>query len=107
MWSRHLGLLRLGAVPVVPAPVLAQAWRGGSRQALLARLLAGCEIEIMTEESARAIGRLLGEAAHHDVVDAAVVESAARRRDSIVTSDLGHIERLVTAGKHNLVIEVI
>jgi hypothetical protein len=103
MWSRHLGLLRLGAVPVVPAPVLAQAWRGGSRQALLA----GCEVEAMTEESARAVGRLLGAAVHDDVVDAAVVESAARRKDSIVTSDLGHIERLVTACRQNLVIEVV
>ncbi|MGH3778171.1 MAG: hypothetical protein ACRDRR_20950 [Pseudonocardiaceae bacterium] len=107
LWSRHLGLLRLGAVPVVPAPVLAQAWRGGSCQALLARLLAGCEIEAMTEESARAIGQLLGAAAHDDVVDAAVVESAARRKDSIVTSDLGHIERLVTACRQNLAIQVI
>jgi Domain of unknown function (DUF5753) len=44
MWS-HQGILRLGAVSVVPAPMLAQAWRGGSRQATLARLLAGCEIE--------------------------------------------------------------
>ena len=69
MWSRHQGLLRLGTVPVVPAPVLAQAWRGGSRQALLARLLTGCEIEAMTEQSARAVGRLLGAAAHDDVVD--------------------------------------
>ncbi|MGH2598786.1 MAG: hypothetical protein ACRDTE_16650 [Pseudonocardiaceae bacterium] len=107
MWSRHQGLLRLGAVPVVPAPVLAQAWRGGSRQALLARLLAGCEIEDMTEDAARAVGRLLGAAAHDDLVDAAVVESAARRTDSIVTSDLGHIERLVTECGQNLLIEVV
>ncbi len=107
MWSHHQGLLRLGAVPVVPAPVLAQAWRGGSRQALLARLLAGCEIEAMTEDSARAVGSLLGAAAHDDVVDAAVVESAARRTDSIVISDLGHIERLVTACRQDLVVEVV
>jgi hypothetical protein len=61
----------------------------------------------MTEESACAVGRLLGAAAHDDVVDAAVVESAARRKDSIVTSNLGRIERLVTACTQNLVIEVI
>lgn len=107
MWSRHRGLLRLGAVPVVPAPVLAQAWRGGSRQALLARLLAGCEIEAMTEGSARPAGELLGDAVHDDVVHAAVVESAARRTDSIVTSDRGHIERLVTACRQNLAIEIV
>lgn len=107
MWSRHQGLLRMGAIPVVPTPVLAQAWRGGSRQALLVRLLAGCELEVMTEDSARAVGRLLGAAAHDDVVDAAVVESAARRMDSIVTSDLAHIERLVTASGYKLIIEVV
>ncbi len=107
MWSRHQGLLRMGAIPVVPTPVLAQAWRGGSRQSLLVRLLAGCEIEVMSEDSARAVGRLLGAAAHDDVVDAAVVESAARRMDSIVISDLGHIERLVTASGYKLIIGVV
>ncbi|HEU0087510.1 MAG TPA: hypothetical protein VFQ77_07645 [Pseudonocardiaceae bacterium] len=107
MWSRHRGLLRLGAVPTVPAPVVAQAWRGGSRQALLARLLAGCAIDAMTEEAARAVGHLLGSAAHDDVVDAAVVESASRRGDSIITADRGHIERLVAACQQNLVIEIV
>ena len=33
-WARHRALLNRQEVPVVPAPVLAQAWRGGNRQAL-------------------------------------------------------------------------
>jgi hypothetical protein len=34
-WARHRALLARRDIPTVPAPVLAQAWRGGSRQALL------------------------------------------------------------------------
>ena len=35
MWARHRALLTLREVPTVPAPVVAQSWRGGGRQALL------------------------------------------------------------------------
>ena len=45
IWARHRALLAQREVPTVPAPVVAQAWRGGGRQALLARLLAGCDVE--------------------------------------------------------------
>jgi hypothetical protein len=45
IWARHRALLTLRHVPTVPVPVVAQSWRGGSRQALLARLLAGCDVE--------------------------------------------------------------
>ncbi len=41
VWARHRALLSLREVPTTPAPVVAQVWRGGSRQALLARLLVG------------------------------------------------------------------
>ena len=35
MWALHAGYLAEEVIPAVPAPVLAQAWRGGSRQASL------------------------------------------------------------------------
>ena len=38
MWALHAGLLAEEVVPVVPVPVLAEAWRGGARQASLVRL---------------------------------------------------------------------
>jgi hypothetical protein len=107
VWSRHRSLLLLGAVPTVPAPVLAQAWRGGSRQALLARLLDGCEVETMTQEQARGVGELLGAAGHDDVVDGAVVEGAARRGDLVLTADRIHIERLAAASSRTLAIETV
>ena len=96
-WSRHRGLLLHGVVPMVPAPVLAQAWRGGSRQARLTQLLAGCQVEPLLEEHAKAVGRLLGEARHADITDGAVVEGAARRGDLIVTGDRPDIDKLVAA----------
>jgi hypothetical protein len=91
MWALHAGYLDEEVVPVIPAPVLAQAWRGGARQAGLARMLRMCDIEPMSEEMARSVGVLAGESGHDDVVDVAVVEGAIRRGDAVVTSDASHI----------------
>lgn len=107
VWSRHRGLLMVGVVPIVPAPVLAEAWRGGSRQAPLARLLAGCEVDPLTEGRARNVGELLGAAGHDDVVDGSVVEGAVRRADAILTSDRAHIQRLVGVSGQVLVVEIV
>ena len=38
MWALHAGFLALETSPTVPTSVLAEAWRGGPRQANLARL---------------------------------------------------------------------
>lgn len=97
MWALHAGYLQLEVVPTVPAPVLAEAWRGGGRQARLAQLLAFCAIEAMTDEQARAVGVLAGRSRHDDVVDVAVVEGALRRDDAIVTADLSDVRRIVRA----------
>jgi predicted nucleic acid-binding protein len=97
MWALHAGYLREEVVPMVPAPVLAQAWRGGARQARLARLLKMCDIEPLSEEQARDVGVLAGKAKHDDVVDVAVVEGAIRRGDAVVTSDAGHVRKIAAA----------
>ena len=76
MWARHRALLALREVPTVPAPVVAQSWRGGSRQALLSRLLAGCDIEPLDDGHPRSVGSLAARAATGDIVDACVVEEA-------------------------------
>ena len=62
MWARHRALLLRRVVPTVPASVLAQCWRGTPRQAQLARLLAGCEVEVLDDSRARATGTLAGRA---------------------------------------------
>lgn len=97
MWALHAGFLAEEIAPVVPAPVLAEAWRGGSRQASLSRLLAMCGVEPMSDEQARHVGVLAGEAAHSDVVDVTVVEGAIRRGDGVVTSDEDHIRHIAGA----------
>jgi hypothetical protein len=87
IWARHRALLLMRQVPTVPAPVVAQAWRGGSRQARLSRLLVGCDVEPLDEDQARRVGELVGKAARTDVVDGAVVEGALRRHDLVVSAD--------------------
>lgn len=107
MWALHAGFLAEEVVPVVPSPVLAEAWRGGPRQASLSRLLAMCEIDPLTEPQARDVGVLAGKADHDDVVDVTVVEGAVRRRDAIVTSNDAHLRRVMNAAGVKLRIEAI
>jgi hypothetical protein len=57
IWARHRALLAARSVPTVPAPVVAQAWRGGSRQALLAQLLRGSDVEALDDDLALRWGR--------------------------------------------------
>ncbi len=97
MWARHRALLVRREVPVAPAPVVAQSWRGVSRQALLARLLTGCDIEALDADQARAVGALATRAATTDTVDACVVEGALRRRDLVVSSDEGDLLAIAAA----------
>jgi hypothetical protein len=107
MWELHAGLVAEEVVPVVPAPVLAQAWRGGARQAGLARLLRMCDVEPMTEELARSVGVLAGKAGHDDIVDVAVVEGAIRRGDAVVTSDAARIAKIAANAASTLWIESV
>jgi|SRR5581483_1409749 len=107
MWALHAGFLAEEVVPIVPAPVLAEAWRGGPRQASLVRLLALCVVEPMSDDQARAVGVLAGRAGHDDIVDVAVVEGALRRGDAVVTSNLTHIAGIALAARRRLRIESV
>jgi predicted nucleic acid-binding protein len=103
----HARLLAHNIIPTVPAPVLAEAWRGSPTQVHLVRLLATCEIEPLTDAQARRVGVLAGRARHSDIVDATVVEGAIRRNDAIVTSDPDGIHAIAGAASADLVIEPI
>lgn len=105
IWARHRALLAARMVPNAPAPVVAQAWRGGSRQALLARLLAGCEVECLDNDRARAVGTLLGTAGTADTVDGSVVESALRRHDLVVSSDFDDLKILASSVNRRLEVD--
>lgn len=71
------------------APVVAQAWRNGKRQARLAAFLKHPEVEVLAFAPAdgRPTGELAAMSRHHDVVDVHVVLVAQQRRRTIVTSD--------------------
>lgn len=108
MWVRHNAILELGIRPVVPAPVLAQAWRGGGpRQANLARLLRTCRVEALTEEQAKSVGALSARSGHDDVVDVTVVEGAARRSDLIRTSDPDDLRPIAAVIAQDVTIDVV
>ena len=94
MWARHRALLLRRVVPVVPAPVVAQCWRGTPRQAQLARLLAGCEVEALDDTRARATGTRAGRARTSDIVDACIVELALRRHQLVISSDQGDLSTI-------------
>jgi hypothetical protein len=104
MWALHAGLLAEEVVPTVPAQVLAEAWRGGARQASLARFLNLCVIEELSAETAKAVGVLAGKSDHDDIVDVAVVEGAIRRQDAVVTSNHSHIRKIADAARSKLTI---
>jgi hypothetical protein len=88
---------RRANVPVrTSASVVAQVWRGGPRQARLARALSSAHEEPLDAERARAIGMLLGLTRTSDVVDAALVDLALDG-DRIVTADPADIAALVAA----------
>jgi hypothetical protein len=105
MWSRHRALLVRREVPTVPAAVVAQTWRGTSRQAQLARFLTGCFVESLNHDRARSAGALAAQAAVTDVVDACVVEGALRRGDLVVSSDDGDLRRIASAIDRHLEID--
>jgi predicted nucleic acid-binding protein len=100
-WLRHRARLDAGLVPVVPAPVVAQASRS-HRQVQLRRLLKGCDVKPFREPEAHAAGRLLRQSKTTDVVDAAVVALAVEQRAEIVTADRRDIEQLLIAARSRL-----
>ena len=73
----------------VPAGAVAQAWRGGPRQARIAALLSDerTEVVALDDPVARAVGVLCGRSGHADVVDVSVALCARQRNLHVVTSD--------------------
>jgi predicted nucleic acid-binding protein len=78
-----------GADLAVPAGVIAQAWRGGTRQARLARFLRLATVTVvpLDEPEARAAGSLCARTRTADIVDASVVICARDRDHAVITSD--------------------
>ena len=107
MWALHAGFLAEEISPSVPAPVLAEAWRDGSRQASLARFMALCTVEPMSEQHAKTVGLLAGKAGPGDIVDVTVAEGAIRRHDAILTSNHTHIRKITDAVRAKITVEQV
>jgi ABC-type amino acid transport substrate-binding protein len=104
MWAIHARALQRGVRPIVPAGCVVEAWRG-TRQANLAKLLEGCEIETLDELRGKRAGALRGGVdGSVSAVDATVVEAGTRRGAAIVTSDRSDIESLAIAAKRRVAI---
>lgn len=105
--GRHRALLLAGAVPLVPAGVLAQCWDSRPTAAILHRLLRGCRVLPLTEQAAKAAAALCQDNETTDIVDASVVlASIAHDEATVITDDLGDIRALAaTANRMRVRVE--
>lgn len=86
-------IVRRGFLPVVPAVVYAEWWRGRTdiREEILAMMI----VEDMPGPLCRAAGEALGAVRGSSLADAVVMASAALRGGGVVyTSDLTDLQRL-------------
>lgn len=98
--------LALGRAPLTHGGVVGQVWRGGARQAHLARLLPALEVVGLDEALGRRAGVLIGRARMADVIDAALV-LLATDEDWLLTSDPGDLAALAAAaGLHVNIVPV-
>jgi len=81
---------------LVPAGVVGEVWRDGSRQAQLARLLTNdaVTVPVMDEAVAKAAGALCGRSRTEDVIDASVVLAARAASAVVLTADVGDLRRI-------------
>jgi predicted nucleic acid-binding protein len=88
--------LRAESPLLVPAGVVAQVLRDGSRQPRLRALLNGptTEVPVLDQRRAEAAGKLSGRTGTSDVIDASVVLTAKRAQAPVVTGDIGGLRRL-------------
>lgn len=92
MWKVLQRARALGVVPVVPADVVAEWWRG--RSDIREHILASIVVEPLTERLARVAGECLAQVKGATTIDAIVMASAATRGDAVYTSDVRDLERL-------------
>ena|SRR5258708_39194149 len=78
----------------VVTPVIAEWWRKGKREKERARILRTLLIEPPSEVVARLAGEAIG-VVRASVVDALVMACASIRGDTVYTSDLDDLERLL------------
>ena len=80
----------------VPAGVVAQAWRGGGRQARIARLLRSSVISVvpLDRKLALRVGARCARSGSADVVDVSVALCARDRGHPVITTDADDIRAI-------------
>jgi hypothetical protein len=105
MWRRLKSALLENEVPITHGGVIGQAWRGtGSRSALLAKTIEGCDVRPLDEDLGKRAGELLARARRSDVIDAALVLLSVDG-DLIATSDPNDLKPLALAA--GCVVEIV
>ena len=92
MWKVLHRAQAIGVVPVVPADVVAEWWRG--RTDVREHILNSVVVEPLTTGLAKLAGESMAAVRGASSVDAIVMASAAQRGDAVYTSDVGDLERL-------------
>ncbi|MEQ1700050.1 MAG: PIN domain-containing protein [Ilumatobacteraceae bacterium] len=102
MWAMHARGLARGILPIVPAGCVVEAWRG-DRQVSLSRLLDGCEVEPLDDDTARRAGALLASTKRAvGPVDPTVVDVVLRRGAAVVTADRDDLSALARGVRDRL-----
>lgn len=78
------------------AAVVAQVWRDGRKQALIARVLDGVRVRGLTPGADKQTGELLASSGTNDVVDAHLA-LIVEEHDQVLTSDPDDLEQLLSA----------
>lgn len=99
--DRHVGamlrVLQRSRVPLATSSaVVAQIWRDGKKQALVAQVLAGVAVRALGPGDDRQTGELLALARTSDVIDAHIA-LLVEDGDQVLTSDRDDLERLLRA----------
>lgn len=90
-----LRVLQRDEVPVTTSGgVVAQVWRDGGRQANLARILSGVDVEAIDDLTGRRVGELLRQNQSDDLVDAHIA-LLVQPGDQVLTSDEPDIRALL------------
>ena len=82
---------------IVAAPTIAEAWRDGTRQARIARLLSACRIVACDGALARHAGELLAQTRSRSTLDAIVIATTHRFSGAALTDDLDDLRPLAAA----------
>ena len=89
----------------IPVPVLAEALRGGPRDAPVHRVRNAVDVFVPLEATARLAGALLGRTNGTNTVDALVAASAIACDGDVLTSDPRDMEKLLV-GRRPAVLRV-